>query len=347
MGERRMLAGRTLVVSAVALAAAGMLTAAQSLDRPIDAEIRRVRADIERELPEAERPAALARLDRAAAANRAGRRLLALYEIESPWETAASSAFVRAENRVTTVGSFAARWKALEPPAAAERRGDRLPLAAEALAASADARAPALYLASLPFAEDADVPSALAYLGESHAVRAYGAFVRSLRFPPPSAPPALRSLTAELDALDREMTQGYAGMRKEEHPAWIIASVTLKRARTLNESGHLAGALLEYLLARYRFGVLRRGPLPDPPDAGKVARVRGALATDADHTIAQLFLEMAETALESANVAVKRSAALIVDDVLPAYHAALRPPTSAASTAAHAVTITLVRWPFT
>jgi len=51
----------------------------------------------------------------------------------------------------------------------------------------------------------------------------------------------------------------------------------------------------------------------------------------------------------SGNVpAQRRGAAAALDEVLPAYFAAVAPPqTVAAATAAAPVTITLVRWPFT
>jgi hypothetical protein len=78
-----------------------------------------------------------------------------------------------------------------------------------------------------------------------------------------------------------------------------------------------------------------------------LAGARAALPAGTDHSIAQLFIEMAEAALQGSTDAVRRGAALIVGDVLPAYHAALRPAASTTAADPAAVTITLVRWPFT
>ena len=338
---------RPLLRGAALVMTAGLLSAAEPVQPALTKEIRRIRAEAGRVLPEAQQAPVTTRLDRAAAALEAQRYYLALYELESPWEITRSFGFAREASRIDSLQAFTARWKAIGEPRAAGAAPPGLPLAAEALATAAEARGPVVYRASLPYADDSDIASGLFYLGESQAVTAFGALVRSIAFPSAGPRPALRPLTAEIDALDAEMTTAYEGMQPSEHPAWIVASVTLKRARALNDQGGHAGALLEYLLARYRFGTLRKGPLPDIPAASALADARAALPAGADHSIAQLFVEMAEAALQGSTEAARRGAALIVGDVLPAYHAALRPASATTAADAAAVTITLVRWPFT
>jgi hypothetical protein len=83
-------------------------------------------------------------------------------------------------------------------------------------------------------------------------------------------------------------------------------------------------------------------------DAAAVAAARDRLPANVDHSIARVFLEMAQTALAGDDAAARRNGAYIVSDVLPAYHAALVEPTRRMTTAPDpVVTVTLVRWPFT
>ena len=83
-------------------------------------------------------------------------------------------------------------------------------------------------------------------------------------------------------------------------------------------------------------------------DSAAIAVAASRLTPDVDHSIARIFVEMAEAGVASDDPARRRQAADIVADVLPAYHGALRPETRSTTTAVDpAVTITLVRWPFT
>jgi hypothetical protein len=336
------------------LAAAVLLAlpapAGGSSDAPLELkdEIRRVAAHLERLLPADQRAAVASRLERAAAAAKAGRAYLALYELESPWEMVGAHTFSR---RVATTGSreFAEQWRAAgEPAARPERIGTgRVPLVVEALASAAAARGPALYHASLSYAEDAGLDAGLYYLGESQAVGAFAARARSLPWRPAGDPPTLRSLTPELDALDAEVSAAYREMEAAEHQDYMHTSVALKRARALNEQGLYAGALLEYLQARYRFAALRRASAAAGDHGARLAAARRRLPGPADHSIGLLFVELAEAAQEDTGSGDRGAAAAVVNDVLPAYEAAIRAGPVPAAPPAPAVTITLVRWPFT
>ena len=202
----------------------------------------------------------------------------------------------------------------------------------EAVLPIAEDRAPATYQSSRPYAEDAGVDAGLYYLGESYAVMDYGAFARSQRWSDAGRRPSFRSIAPEIAAFDREMTSRYETMQRAEHPTYIRASAALKQARSLDQGGSHEGALFQYLLARFLF-----------------APLRGAAGDGATRErIAELFLQFADEALAIDNPDLRRGSSAIVDDVLPAYFDAIASPRDARPTAtAAAVTITLVRWPFT
>ena len=136
-------------------------------------------------------------------------------------------------------------------------------------------------------------------------------------------------------------------MQRANHPSYIQASAALKQARSLNDAGHYAGALLEYLLSRYLFAPLR-GPEASAATSARIAEVRGTLDPMVDHSIAELFLQFADEGVAGDNEARRRGAAAVLDDVVPAYLASLAPPAVTTSAEPPAqTTITLVRWPFT
>jgi hypothetical protein len=310
-------------------------------------EIARVRGQIAASMPEAQRAGPAARLDRAQASLDRGRRYLAIYLVESAYEAAGAFAFANASG-VTTADGFLKAWSAAGPPPTAPPAavGAR-PAVIDALADAADGRAPATYQASRPYAADAGVDAGVYYLGESRALTAFAGFARSLAWAAPGRRPAFRSIAPEIAALDAAMTAKYESMDRADHSTYITASAALKQARTLDAAGRFEGALFEYLLARYLFAPLR-GPAAAEATADRVATTRGALERGVDHSIAELFLQLADEGVSGSVPAQRRGAAAVMDDVLPAYFAAVAPPaTTAAAAPAADVTITLVRWPFT
>ena len=334
---------------ALVLAAAFSLGPQGDAPPGLAAEMERIRAETLASTPEAQQAAPAARLDRAKAALDAGRPLLALYLFEMPWESAKAWAFVGAASAITTPDAFARKWSALgEPhPAPAGGLSGRRPVLIDAIASAADARGATTYYASRPYGEDSGVTGGLYYLGESHAVVQFAAFARSLTWPPAGAAPSLRSIASELTALDTDMTTAYETMDRSNHSTYIVASAALKQARTLDDHGQYAGALLQYLLSRYIFAPLR-GPAAQDASAERIVDVRKGLPPGLDHSIAELFLQLAEEGVAGNVPAQRRGAAAALDDVIPAYVRAISPPTTtAASTAPSEVTITLVRWPFT
>jgi len=310
-----------------------------------DAELARVRGQIEAGVPADQQAALIQRLNRAEAASKAGRTYQAVYLLEAAYDGAAAFAFA-ASSGVKTPEAFVEKWTRLGPPKPRHGRSERVPAVIEAIAKASEDRGPTTYLASRPFAEDAGVDAGLYYLGESYAAMDFAALVRSRSWPAPGRRPAFRSLALELAALDREMTTKYETMERTSHPTYIRASAALKQARSLNDHGAFEGALFEYLLSRYLFAPLRGRPADATRE--RLDAVRASLSGGEDHSIAELFVQFAEEGLTSDDKDLRSGAAAVIDDVVPAYVAAIapaRPQTTSDNRAA--VTITLVRWPFT
>lgn len=330
------------------LGVAALLVAQQpSLAARLSAEMDAARAGLTANAPDDQRAAPLARLDRAKKALDAGRMYLAAYLTESSWEAARNFALVKSSADITSSDAFLKKWTAMgEPTSAPTPAGERLPAFIEAMAAVAEARGPITYHASRPYAEDGGMFGGLYYLADSHSVMQFAGMVRALDWPSAGQRPSLRSITSEINAFDMDMTSAYEKMEKANHPTYIQASAALKQARTLNDRGQFAGALFEYLLSRYLFAPLR-GPSVGDPSADRLTALRGELADGVDHSIAEMFLQLAEEQLALGGDS-RRNAASVLDDVIPAYRAAIAPPTATTpAAAATQVTITLVRWPFT
>jgi hypothetical protein len=319
---------------------------ADSLVQKLKAEVARVRAEVAERMPADTRPAlneALARADHALAT---GRPALAIYELEQPWEMVSAQKFLDAHDKITTRDALIDLWKRMGEPAPAPPAARRLPAIAEAFAAATEARAPATYRASLSLGTDADVPSGVYYLGAASSYAEYAAFIRQLPWPQPASAPAFRSIAPELAELERTVASAYQTMDRSEHSSYVRADVTIKLARTLDEHNQYAAAMLEYLLARYRFASIH--PPSGNVTPSRVRDRRNTLSAGRDDSIAQFFLDLTEAKLSSTNAADAGTPGIVLDDVLPSYTAALKP--AAVTTAAAAgpqVTITLVRWPFT
>jgi hypothetical protein len=312
------------------------------------AEMDRIRAEAAAATPEDQRATPSARLERAKAALDAGRPLLALYLFEMPWESAKAWSFVKASGSVTTPEAFVRKWAAAgEPRTSAATQDGRRPALVEAMATAAEARGVTTYHASRSYGEDSGPLGGLYYLGESHAVMQFAAMVRAMEWPAAGSPPAFRSLSAELAALDTDMTTAYETMDRTSHSTYIVASAALKQARTLNDRGQYAGALFQYLLSRYVFAALR-GPAAAEATPQRIEEARQSLPPGADHSIAGLFLQLAGEGVASDVPAQRRGAAATIEDVIPAYLRAIAaPPAMTAAARSADVTITLVRWPFT
>jgi hypothetical protein len=333
---------RTWIATAIAL-----LAGVQSgTDPNIAGELVRVRSQVSASVPESQRAALVQRLDRAEAALKAGRTYQALYLLEASHEGAAAFTFA-ATSGVHAFDDFLKTWARVGPPKPRGGKIKGIPAVVEAVAQAAEDRGPSTYHASKPYAQDAGIESGLYYLGESQAVMAYAAFARSRPWPAAGRRRPLRSIAPELSAFEREMTTQYETMQRADHATYIRASAALKQARSLNDHGAYEGAMLQYLLSRYLFAPLR-GPAAADASPERIDAARSTLPAGEDASIGELFLQFAEEGVAGNNPDLRRGASAVVDDVLPAYLAAIaapRPPST--STTSASVTITLVRWPFT
>jgi len=338
----------------VALAAAVLLVAQPDTSPRLAAEIDRTRTAVSTSVPEPQRAGPLARLDRASKAVGAGRPFLALYLLESPWEMSRAFAIgEKASDEATSLDAFDRLWNRMGEPRALPPDRTPRPAIVEAIVEAALARGPVTFRASRAYAQDSGVEAGLYYLGESRAVGEFAAFARGLAWPDETLrrpAPAFRSIAGEIEALDSDVEAAYQHMERANHPTYISISALMKQARALDAAGSRRGALLDYLIARYLFAQLRPDS-PADPDAtvAALAAARASLERTRDHSIAGLFLDLGEENARAADAAVRRSAAAVASDVLPAYFRAIGPPqsTEAAASATPAVTITLVRWPFT
>ena len=101
--------------------------------------------------------------------------------------------------------------------------------------------------------------------------------------------------------------------------AFINVNVALKLARETNGRNHHAAALLQYLLARYRFAMITAPPASAAELQGRIDSARASLASSkGDHSVAEFFLQLA-TAQLATETPGPRASAVILDHVLPAY----------------------------
>jgi hypothetical protein len=153
-------------------------------------------------------------------------------------------------------------------------------------------------------------------------------------------PPPVRAITGEIAALQHELLKAYRPPASiDRHPEFIGVSSLLKEARELDASGLRYGALLRYLQATLRAGPLLAQQTGDVTTELNEFDARFASESAIDHTIGKQFLDAAR--MDPANAAV------IANEVLPRYFAAIAPAPAAPKSVKPVVTVTLVRWPFT
>ncbi len=299
-------------------------------------------------------------LDRARQALRDGRRLLALQRLGSARMGIEAAEYLQARpaSQRKDVALFEAEWarvgKALRPVlegSAATRFESVRPAAVRALAESTIGQVRGYYEASLDYGRSTMPDSGLFYLGTAQAQRDFAAFCRNLPGGAPLPPPPVRGLAPELDALETRLLAAYRPPASiDRHADFIVTSASLNEAKELDAAGRRYGALLRYLQAAQRFATLTPPPA-DPGDLkSRLAQIEARLAaSSSDQSLGRLFVEAAQAdlATEGSNGA---TASAIVQEVLPLYTAAvaaLEPAREAAPKPDSAVTVTLVRWPYT
>lgn len=275
----------------------------------------------------------------------------------------ARAAADKAEVEKSGLPAFESRWgkaslqlTALDREAHA-REWKHSPLAIRALAEAAQGRAIPLLEGGRGFATATGPKDGLFYVGQAEGEADFSSFCASLRTDTKAAGFALRSLLPELRALQERTNAAFQPPKSIDlHPRFIALNSQIKLAEELDASRFYAGALYAYLDGVRHFGMLDALPL-DAAAQGKIKddvaeATKNLTASSRDDSILQLYLERAASYTAHADGSAPsvdewRSARVILDQVLPAYYAALKPPSQHATPSEKTVDITLVRWPYT
>jgi len=301
-------------------------------------------------------------LKAASAALRAGRLYLSLEHLAPVFDVLHGLRTVSEKTEAAkSQPAFESEWgktsvelTALEKKTRA-RNWDNSQAAIRALAETAQGKAIPLLDGGRGFATAIAPQAGLFYLGQAQGEAEFAQFCEDLNLPRKTAPLALRSMLPVLASLQEKTNAAFQPPRSVDlHPKFIVLNSALKLGEELDAEKFYAGALYQYLDAVEQYGLL------DAPTAAQQSELQPAIAaarkeleaTGRDDSIALLFLERAESQIAHADGSAPsqddwRSAKVIVDQVLPAYFAALEAPAPLERTAARRVEITLVRWPHT
>jgi hypothetical protein len=302
---------------------------------------------------------ALANAEKALAS---GKRLRALQYLGSAQGALAGEVYTSGvpKDRLENAAAFDAEWKrmgtvlgkALDPPSPAAMDGVR-PAAVRAIGEATLPQVRGYYDASLEYGHNTMPVFGYYYIGVAQGQLEFANFCRSISEPSAPPPPPLRSVAAELDALENDLLAAYRPPASiDRHSEFIGASATVNEARRLDAAGLRYGALLRYLQAAARTAPLRVGGAP-AADADTVHRRLAEFdarlsAENVDHSIGRTVLQTAQVDIANAESrTMPPSAAIVAGDVLPRYFAALEPARPAPPRPDTQVTVTLVRWPYT
>ncbi len=275
----------------------------------------------------------------------------------------ARTAIDKAEAVKSGLPAFEAEWGKVSLDLAAldqkfrERNWDNTRAAIRALSETAQGKAIPLLEGGRGFATALEPKAGLFYVGQAQGEADFAKFCASLNFPRKGAPYPLRSMLPELQNLQEKTNAAFQPPRSIElHPRFIVLNSTLKLAEELDAAKFYAGALYQYLEAVRHHGLLD-AVAPDRAQQDELKRAIAAAgkqldASERDDSIAQFFVERAESELQHADGSAPsadewKSAKVIIDQVLPAYFAAQKPPSGLAPQPGKTVDITLVRWPYT
>jgi hypothetical protein len=231
------------------------------------------------------------------------------------------------------------------------------PLALRALSETAEGRSMPLLEGGRGFATSTKPSDGLFYTGQAQGEAYFAKFSSSLVLVGNSPSFPLRSYLPELQRLQERSNAAFTPPRSIElHSRFIALNSTLKLAEELDAQRLYAGALYQYLEATRHYGMLEALPLDAAQQSAlktDLAAVRKRLATSKqDDSLAQFFLERAESQIAHADGSAPsadewRSARVILDQVLLAYYAALKPASPLQHAFGKTMDITLVRWPYT
>jgi hypothetical protein len=296
----------------------------------------------------------------------AGRLYLSLLQLEGVDQTLEGE-WTAQEKKAATAKSgfpgFETEWKrvSLDVEALNQKARGRnwaeAPAAIRALSETAQAKAVPLLESGRGFATAQGPEEGLAYLGQAQGEAQFAEFCASLNLARKGTPNALRSMLPELENLQDKTNAAFQPPRSIEFQStFITLNSALKLGEELDAERFYAGALFQYLVAVWQYGLLDAVP-PDPARQSELNRAMAQMqkqleGSGHDDSIAQIVLEHAESDVRHADGSAPsqddwKSASVIVDQVLPAYFAAKRPPATLPRASGKAIDLTLVRWPYT
>lgn len=293
-------------------------------------------------------------ITRAEDALRDGRRLLALqrFSIARTNLEAAAWAATRPAEEHKDDAQFEAEWRRFGAslPKSRPNLESIHPAAIRAMAEIAVPQVREFYDASLLYSRNTSPETGLFYLGSSTAQLSFIDFARKLALKPDGRLPPVRSLAGDIDSLQRELLAAYRPPASiDRHAEFIAASSTLKEARELDAAGLHYGALLRYLEAARRVGQIRGTPIETEAINARLRDYQSKLNAGIDHSVARLLIETAQSDLAAPPKGGPAVATSIATWALPRYFTAIGPANAAKAAAPlpDAVTVTLVRWPYT
>ncbi|MEP7342876.1 MAG: hypothetical protein ABI977_34425 [Acidobacteriota bacterium] len=333
--------GRKFVLTVAALLLLPTIATGQKAVQQISAEAVRLKGVVSLlNLPEKEAAAHLEQIAKLEEAIQKGRFYLGLFLLQRIEETLLTDQYRFTKSEIEKQGqeAFEREWQHLGKEVAASNTprplptSPQLPTAIKAIAERSQTQIQPYYQSGWLYGLNTTIGNGLYYLGLTKANYDFAAFCQSLRFNNPKTALRLRSLEPELNKLEAEILQAYkqADVAKQQASYNRINS-TLKMASELNKEKRFSGALLQYLQVSLLFWTISEPPVEAQPlDRLKkqVEAMRAQLSSGkADHSIGLLFLEMAQSRIETtesqsdheARMEAHRSAAIILNRVLPRY----------------------------
>jgi len=232
------------------------------------------------------------------------------------------------------------------------------PAAIRALAEVSESKAMPLVDAGRAYGTATQPKDGLFTLGEAEGNAEFVRFCAALEVARKGEELPRRSLAPELDNLQAKANAAFVPPRSIElHSQFIQLNSTLKLARDLDGARMYSGALYQYLQAVLDYGMLM-GAAP-APDGAKQASLKNAIAalnkkvenSTNDDSIAEMFVQRAAQMVRSDGppppAEVWKGVAVFIDEVMPAYYAALKPVACPPPGEGRTVDIRLVRWPYT
>ena len=278
------------------------------------------------QLKQRARPDDQAFIGRAEDALQHGYRMLALQRVAAILPIVEGTTYAAAHAK----GDLDAEWKRNAKIRTLAVPKDLQTAAVRALTEVATLEARGYYDASLDYARATSNDEGFFYLGRALGQKTFIDLARKLSDRSDLPAPPLRSIANELDTLQKELLAAYRPPASiDRHGDFIGASAMIKEARELDQAGLRYGAMVRYLEAARRVGLITTTP---------AAAEAPALPAGVDHSIGQIYVDAAKSDPSTASV--------LANFVIPRYLAALEPASvPRASNAKH--TITLVRWPYT